>query len=644
MLIRLIACSYVVMAYFATPLLASQFSGAVCDPQGLAVAGAQVELHCANHRETTRSDSQGRFEFKEIPGGKCSLSVQHPGFALFEQRLDPGVQLVPVHLGLAEVRDHVDVVADSENVPLYDRQINSVSLSDAELKTISNNTQDWIRYAKLRAGATFGADAVYVDGLPATALPPAEMVARITVNGDPFSAEYADGDTTHIDIATKGGDRNFGFSFRWTVVRRWQTNLLASGLRAQSSSGQGDFKGYIPHIPITFAVHLNIGNRMDDQPILAVLPPSMTPGPLKISVRNSFFSGSLDAFYVREKWRAHVSFYDLRSNGSNLGAGGITLADAGINSLHDSREMRATFDEAFGKILYFGGVAVTETRTDTKANSSTAGVSVLGAFVDGGAPMTSSLSNGTHWTLKNVFQSDSTPSSWTTGLTISGEDDSKQNIPNAYGSFMFSDLQAYTEAQSGLGTGTWVLMHGNGAVSYSGLSASPFFQKTILHSKRALLTLGLRADYQSSFRAIASPRLSGAAEWHGFVFRAGFGLFVKGIASSVFLRSFDGDSAHLQETIATGVSLVNGVFGTSMSSDGLIHSQLSGDLTRPRELMQKGSVERRLGKFLFGTEYTWTHGRHLLGSQRLPDADGWVNILESNRSSDRRRMINPQVR
>lgn len=651
------AAFFIVRSYTAVACLAiaaqagpRQLSGSVSDPQSLAVPGARVTLRCLGGRDSTKSNGSGQFVFKSLPSGECSLIVIHPGFAQFKQTLDPSMRDIPVHLELAVAKHSVDVTADVEAPALLERTINSVSLSDEQLKAVSNNTEDWIRYAKLQAGVTSGSDAIYVDGLPATSLPPSAAVARVTVNADPFSVQYSDGDMTHIDIVTKGGDRTFGLSFGGLSFGAGGHNVLAPGLRSTSRSGQGDFKGYIPRIPVTFTVHLNGGSKNDEQPILAVFPPASfgtTPNPLKASVGSSSLSGSVDVFYTGENFRSHVSASDSRTTGSNLGAGGLTLPEAGVSSRSNSYEVRATVNKEGAGFLYSGGIVAAERHSATDANSILAGLTVPGAFVDGGSPITNSDSSSTHWTLNNVFQSSSAPASWTSGLTISGENDSKRTVPNAAGSFTFPDLQAYAEALAGEGTGTWVLIHGNGAASYSGVSAAPFFQKTILHSKHLLFTGGLRVDYQSGLRLLASPRLSGAAEYHGFVFRLGGGLFARDISGNVFLRVIGGDTAHLEQTIVTNVSLEDpplvGTLGADASSGGLIHTRLAADLTRPRELMQKASVERRFGKFSAGTEYTWTHGRHLLGSRRLPDEDGWTDVLASDRSSDRQR-VHSQIR
>ena len=82
------------------------------------------------------------------------------------------------------------------------------------------------------------------------------------------------------------------------------------------------------------------------------------------------------------------------------------------------------------------------------------GVIVPGNFVAGGSAIASNDVIHTGWTWKNVFRSASTSPSWSAGVTLSGSDDLNQEIPNAAGYFQFANLQEYTDALAGQGTGT----------------------------------------------------------------------------------------------------------------------------------------------------------------------------------------------
>jgi hypothetical protein len=631
----------IVLSLLVPVLLYGGLKGTVSDPRDLIVSGAIVTLTCGGHDRSVTTDSQGRFMFAEKAiSGDCVISVNRRGFAPFHETVDPDTETLSVRLSLAVISQSVTVVADAD--PLLSPSLASVSLSHNELENISDDTGELIRYAKMLAGATTGTDVVYVDGLPSSVLPPAEMVARITVNGDPFSAEYADGDFTHIEITTRSADRRFRYGFGGFSLGTGGRNPLGPSLATRSRSGNGYISGSVPHLPLTFSFHGTLMSRLTQQPILAVLPPvpafASDRGLRAFPISNHNGSGTLDLDYSGgERFRAHFAYSESRMSGLNQGVGGLTLPEAGLHSSATTRDIRTTMTEEAHGFMYRGGLVVSQTRSETRANSDALGVTVLGDFAAGGAPFTSNEDVRTTWTLKNVVQSALPWPSWSVGVAVSGSDNLKQEVPNAFGAFQFANLQAYTDALAGAGTGTRIVMLGNGTVRYDGKMAAPFAQKQLLHSSHFVVTAGLRGDYQSGYGILIAPRLSAAAQWHGFVLRTGGGLFVHNLPSSVFLQAFENDGSHLRQLMINGAPLT-GSLAPPINSGQVIRSQLAPDLTQPREIMLKSSVERPLGKFTLGVEYTWTRDSHLLGSRRLPEGPGWMDLIESHRSSEKHRV------
>jgi hypothetical protein len=102
---------------------------------------------------------------------------------------------------------------------------------------------------------------------------------------------------------------------------------------------------------------------------------------------------------------------------------------------------------------------------------------------------------------------------------------------------------------------------------------------------------------------------------------------VRDWTTGVLLQSVKNDRLHLARFLATGGSPAVP-----------IDSRVAPDLTRPRDLVLRASVERRLGGWTAGVEYTWTRTTHALGSRRLAGDDGWVDTLESSRSARRHRV------
>jgi hypothetical protein len=599
-------------------------AGLVLDPQGLPVPGVEVGLRCTGYQASARAGESGRFTFASCPTrGPCELVVRHPGFAPFRRPVTPDTQVLDIRLDLEPLHTSVEVAASPDR--LTGPALGAVSLSDTQLWTISNSTADWIRYAKLLAGASSTPDAVYVNGMLSSTLPPAEMIARITVNADPFSAEYADGDFTHIDIATKSPDRRFRYGLGGAGLGVGGRDILAPGPGAVSRSGSGTLSGPLPRLPLTFFTRVGWAYTRTPQSVQAI-----PLGHSSVTSTSRSLSLASDLFYFRsDTLQAHLSYSGSRSSGSNLGVGGLSLPDAGFDSSSTASETRATVTKTWPRLTYRGGLVMTRSDSATRALSETAGISVLGHFVSGGPAILRGQSARAAWTCKSVFQPP-TPS-WTAGFTLSSAADSRHDVPNVAGVYTFESLEAYRSAR-----GNWSVLRGNGDLRYSRRSAAPFFQKQLRLSERALVTAGLRADYQSRLRLLLSPRLSGAVEWRGLVWRLGGGLFAREIPNHVFVRVVQGDGRRLRQVLMQDVPLSGPLLPPD--SPPVILSRLAPDLALPRQWMEKTSLERSFGKLTPGVEYTWTRERRLPGSRRLAEGAGWVDLLESNRSAERRRL------
>jgi hypothetical protein len=631
---------------FPMVCLSATLEGNVVDPQHRVIVGAPIMLSCGQVTEDLASDSRGQFAFPSRSSfERCSLTVSYSGFDIFTQVLHKNPGFLSIELAIVADKQIVRVNAQEQDLrDVSKTSVGGISVSDADLKGISNLTQDLIRYAKTLAGADMGEDAIYVDGLPSATLPPAAMVARIDVNLDPFSAEYSDNDRTHINITTKNADRHLRFNFGGAGIGVGGGNPLAHALHSVSHSANLSLTGPVPRVPLTFSFHGTVGSLQNQEPILAIT--SMDEGaPLNVSrvlVVNRNSSGQLNVHYSRaESSQVDFSYSDSQSTGTNTGVGGLTLPAAGTASFFDTRESRITYANAGAGYLYRGGFVFDDTSSLLKANSSSLGVTAVGAFVDGGASMTRSQSRRTGWTWKNVLQSSAKHHLFSAGLTVTRRDMASDDQPNAYGAIEFSSLQAYAAAQAGSPTGTLFLTQGNGLIHYASIGVAPFVQGELLNQNSFLVTGGLRADYQSRGAVLMSPRLSLAARKSSFVFRAGAGRFVHDWPGIVFMHVIENDGLHLRSFIIDDVSLTQ-ASGPTLPPWGLsgnsVLERFSPNLTQPRDWMFRASIEHPFGRLTSGLEYALVNGQHLLGSERISEQTGFLDILESNRTRRRQQL------
>lgn len=611
--------------------VAAGLFGLVLDPHGLPVPRVRVELVCRDHAVSVETDTRGRFEIAAASDG-CRLSIRHPGFAPEHQPVGRQKEWI-IRLRVGDVVEGVTVVPEPA-VRSPRHEPGSLSLSDADIRTVAGNTADLVRYASLLEGAGTRATAIYVDGLPSSVLPPIESIGRISVGAGPFSAEHAEGDVTLIHIVTKAPARTFRFNAGSDLLGLGGHNVMAPRSHSASRFGHASVRGPVPRVPITFSASVSLGRTSTDVPIQAVLPGAdPQAGTARSATRVR--SGALDVYYsLPLALNGRLSYRETRAESSNLGVGGLVLPEGGFTSTFSTREARATMAAVWSRMSYEGGMAAGQSQSATLANTDGMGVDVIGAFVRGGAPVRASDANRVQWSSKHVLRSNS-PRPWSAGFMLTTTDLSSRQTPNPAGTFQFADIHAYESALAGRGTGTWFVTRGNGAMQHTEITAAPFLQKALVRADRLELDGGVRADYQQGFGTIISPRVSMAADWLGLEVRAGIGLFVRSVPADVFIAAMANDGKHLQQFMASKASLVDAV-SVPLDRAAAIHTRLASNLTRPRQIMGRISVERRLGNLVSTLAYTWTDDA-LLGSERLSEGAGWSDVVKSNRAGESRR-------
>ena len=612
---------------------ARDLTGVVLDPHGLPVADATATLTCDGRAAVVMTDREGRFAFAPFAESACVLDIARPAFAPahLEVRADM-TQPVVVRLRMDTVSESVEVAAPAPPRAAF----LSVSLSDADFRHVAGNAADLLRYAQQLAGATASRSVVYVDGLPADTLPPLDMIARVTVNADPFSAEYAEGNVTTIQLITKAPSRQFRFRTGSDAIGVGGRDPLTGGRRSESVAGSAGISGAIPRLPITFAVNAHASRLATAAPVVATLPSGISMEDDATTVSRTT-SGALDLYYSPSADdRIRVSYRDLRSSGVDVGVGGLALPESGVATTSTSRDLRATVSGVMGSVTYESGAMATFATFASRANSDALGVSVAGHFIGGGSAITASRSQRVHWTLKQVVR---TPSArpWSAGVVMSGADHHMVDTPNAYGLLHFDTIDAYEAATNGAPAGTLFRTQGNGRVDYAALTVAPFVQKAIVRRAAIELNAGMRADYQRGFGTIWSPRVWIGATPAGFNISAGSGVFARSIPDAVVLGSIARDGRHLRQFLATQVAMADAL-SPEWTRVRMVRAELDSNLVRPRELMHRVAVERVFGRFVPAVEYTWSRELHRLGAERRAEGVDWVDTTVSNRTAQQHRV------
>ena len=626
----------IIVIVFAMGVFAQSetLSGTVIDPQQRVIVGATVSLTCGSQTDTRKTDGRGSFTFtRPVFPDNCKVRAVYPNFAALELSVGRR-RSITLQLRLAVLKQTVNARADK----LLPSSLSSVSLSTDDLKEISTNGEDLLAYAKLLAGTPSGPDSIYVDGMPADRLPPADRIESIAINADPFSAEYADGGDTHIDISTRRTDRKLAVSSAGVSLGTRAPAGLNAGLSSTSKNAVLGLTGPVPYLQLAFTGDASYTVGQSEQPILASVPSIQGVSIAPVSAATATDSHgrfALGADYSRkDALRVNATFSVFTARETNLNVEEMTLPQSGASQDTTAYEFRTAFSAIGRHYIDRGGISADWSDSDMNANSSLMGVSVSGAFIAGGADIDKRDAQWNRWTFKNILQSNRRNRNWSAGATVSRRADEENLIPNPFGQIYFDNLADYiSSATAGTDTGTGTISQGQGKVQYASYFAAPFIEAELLRRPKVVVRGGLRADVQTAEGVPLSPRLSAVAALHGFVIKAGGGMFVQPWANSLFLRVLQNDGNHLQQYLMENVSLSSNLRSLTGVPESEIISRITPGLAATRNWTSKMSLEHAFGSFLPGVEYTWTDGTHLLGSQRLGTATtGWTDWLESNRA------------
>jgi hypothetical protein len=615
------------MLAWAVPVHAQGVAGIVVDPQDRRVVGASVGLACSDRRQRTATDGEGRFTVRLEPGaGPCVLSVAAPGFIPAVSALQGSGPLV-VRLALAPVAETVEVRA----LP-GPAATGGVVLLTEELRTVSDDPREIVRFAKARAGPAAG-HAIYVDGLPAAQLPAVSRMASLAVNTDPYSAEYSDPGLQRIDIVTLAPDRHWRVELGGTPPTVGGASAL--GDRSHSRSLGAGVGGPSPWARGAFSLHASMDTVESERAIVAAVPgEAMTT----IDVAPSATSRRVVSFRFHQPLAASGA---LRIEGtrtgdraSNAGVGGEVLAEAGHARDGAATELRVMVSENWSRLSWRSQFLGDWSAYATRATNSAAGVQVQGAFVGGGAAIASSTNDRARWLWKSVAGSAAGRVPWRVGFTVERALQRTRQVPNPAGYLHLSSPKAWSAAAGGAATVTSYRVMGPTVQQVALLNFAAFADVAFLQRPRLRLNGGVRLDWQSHDDLRLSPRLSGAGRAGAWTVSGGAGLFTHAWRPELFLGTRAAEGRVPIQVMARQVSLAD-LADPAPAGEPVVMDIVPG-LTRARYLMTSLAADRPVGRLTVGVGHVWWHGRHLLGAERLASqaGSGWTDWLESNRRFD----------
>jgi hypothetical protein len=609
-------------------------AGVVRNADDVGVRHVRVRLVCADVVRAVETGRDGRFRFERIATVEgCTVRVEQDGVAPLDMPVDAAsADRLVVRLPI-RVTEQVDVVAPQ---PAPSASL-SITLTEAEFSRLAPTTAQLIEHARQLAGSP-EAPAIYVDGLPATTLPPITQIAAVRVNADPFSAEYANGDVPTIHIITKAPARVFGAQIGSEGFAFGERNVLDPSTRSSSSGFNAVVSGPVPRVPLGFRVDAAVSRRAAAAPIRAILPADAPAARANtVIARNDGSSAGAEIFYAAVGKTARAVVRESRTSSTHAGVGGLILAEAGSSVESRGREIRATVNRSSGPWLHDTGLLLVTSGSEMRANSPDLGVFIAGAVTLGGSFISRLDSDRLTWTLKHTVRSTS-DRPWTAGVTSGGSHLRSQLTPNSLGQLQFNSIDAYEAARLGEPTGTLLLSRGISTRHYTDVTVAPFVQRVVARTSHLEVVAGLRADLQRRFGVVLSPRLTMGGRWDALTVAIGSGVFARNVPDAIVLSTFERDGSQQQQFLASGVSLLD-LAAPDLSALPSLRARLDDRLTRPRELMHRVAIERRIGRLAPALEVGWSRETRRLGSDRVREDDGWIDVLQSNRASSRRRVL-----
>ena len=666
------ACLVLGCAWLRAQGSAGIVRGQVTDPSGRVVPGASIDVVQGQLVvQTAHTDSQGRYEVRNLTPGGYTVRATAAGFAehdvaAYEVRAG-GIQVLDFPLTLA-VKSEQITVSDVGKVDLNpDSNSSALVLRGKDLDALPDDPDDLAADLQALAGPAAGPNGgqIYIDGFTGGRLPPKSSIREVRVNQNPFAAQFDRLGYGRVEIFTKPGSESFHgellFQYGNDVFnarnpfspvkppyerRHWEGEV--NGPLGKKTSYSADFEIR----RITENAFINALTLAPDFQVVSVSQGVVTP--LAGTEENLRLDRQLTANHTLT-----ARYMYARDTQDNQGVGGFSLASRAYQNHDAENNFQASETGIFGPHL------MNETRARywrvRGRQSGQVGlptISVLDAFAGGGPPLSLSFSNQDRYEVQNL-------TSLTRGAhvvrwggrlrTVTLNDRDSQNYT---GTYTFSSLDSYRltllGVQSGLspqqirasggGAGQFSIAGGNPQAQVSQLDVGLFGQDDWRVRPNATLSLGLRYEAQTNLgdhRDVA-PRVGLAwalgtrSKTPKTVIRAGAGVFYERVSESLTLTAIRLDGLHQQQFV---VSLPD-FFPAIPSPAALAGAQVpqairrvDGGMAAPRVLQAAIGVERQLPlpkNTVVTINYVHTRGLEQLRSRNVGGAGEAVYLYEAS--------------
>jgi hypothetical protein len=530
----------------------TDLTGIVEDPTGAIIPNAQVEVSRpdGSHLASTTTDSAGHFKVTLPTAGQFRLTVSLSGFDPVIQTLRAGRSpLAPLTLtmNLASVATSVDVNAnEAVDMAAPDNNQDAASISADDIKSLPILDGDVVATlsAFLDAGATGeGGPTLVIDGVEMKTLGVSpSAIERISINQNPYSAQYKQPGRGQIEIVTKNvADKFHGsasFTFRDAVFNASNYFATTKG-PDQRRLYEGFLTGPIRPLKNTtflFSMMRDEKNRFEQ--LYATTPSGLQTGNLPSPFRGTQLTMKV-AHQIDDRHSVYLLYRFFDRTERDATVGGLELQSSGYTSYTFDMDLTFHDDDVFApnKLNQFN--ILFERNIDrVVSDQQTPSLQVQGAFIGGGAQQ-DQLNTENNPNITDIV-------SWTAGPHGSHQIKFGVQLPNLgrrvledntnrQGTYTFANLAAY-EAQT---PSTFSIQQGQSRFLTHYDQPGAFILDQIQLNERLTVTPGVRYDFQNALPGTmdaVQPKLAVAYlldKDHAMVFRAGGGVYMRRVGVNI---------------------------------------------------------------------------------------------------------------
>jgi hypothetical protein len=530
----------------------TSITGTIQDPTAAIIPGATVQLLRADRTvlATTTTDNNGRFQLPSPGAGEYSLIISLSGFSTLVRPLHvTRAASAPLSLtmNLASVATDVTVNAD-QDIAVSDPASNadSASLTSDDMKNLPILDGDVVSMlsAFLDTGAAGeGGPTLVIDGVESktVGISPS-AIERISINQDPYSAQYRQPGRGQVEIVTKNAAENFhgelSFNFRDAALEA--TNYFS---RVKPPSQRRFYEGFVTgptflkDTPFLFSftrTERDYFGQVNATTLPTVLPAQNIPAPSRIT--------QLTMKVNRQYSDHHSGFLLYRFNkqsSTNQNIGGLVQQSAGSTAYDFDMDLTYHDDLTLGtnKLNQFN-ILFERNLDRIVSNSQAAQVIVEGVATFGGAQQ-DQFNTENNPNLSDIF-------SWTLATHIPQQLKFGIQLPNLGRRILDDETNrqgtyTYSSAASYLAGTPQSFSIQTGQSRFETLYAQPgaFVLDIIQLTPRLTVTPGLRYEFQNTIGATKDgfqPRMSIAYvldQKHKMVVRTGSGIYFRHVGVNI---------------------------------------------------------------------------------------------------------------